>query len=130
MSRVYTIPPKPTLYAGVLFRSLLESEWAEFFDQKLIRWSYEPRAYHLPCRPWQWYKPDFLFPDFKAYGEVKPDCSDVEDGMTPEEYALCGELCIRTGYRVVMLIGEPDNGPWPSLVFRDGDAHLEDWSFE
>lgn len=127
MTRIYTIPAKPTLYSGVLFRSLLESEWAAFFDSRSLIWEYERQCYRLPSRPNKQYFPDFFFPALSIYAEVKCDDANVEDGMTPAEYALCGELCIRTGYRVVMLIGEPGNGPHPSLAYRDGDAYLEDF---
>lgn len=130
MTRIYTIPAKPTRYAGVEFRSLLESEWAIFLDQRLIAWKYEPRAFHLPCRPWQWYKPDFLFPEFKVFAEVKPDVSEISEGFTETEYRLACELCDRTGYPVILLIGNPHPGPHPILIRREGEVfRMDDWEF-
>ncbi|MBA8838156.1 hypothetical protein [Ochrobactrum sp. RH2CCR150] len=38
----YTIKAIPTEYAGVNFRSRLESRWAAFFDLVGLKWDYEP----------------------------------------------------------------------------------------
>lgn len=39
---------KETLYAGITFRSRLESRWACFFDAAGIEWEYEPERISLP----------------------------------------------------------------------------------
>lgn len=127
-SRIYTIPARPVVHNDTLFHSTLESQWARFFDRRGIAWSYEPQGFRLPCRPHQLYYPDFLLKGI-GYAEVKPDASEIEEGFTPMEYSLCAELCIRTGQRVLMLVGGPGNDPHPCFEYRDGDAHLEDWSF-
>lgn len=129
MSRIYTIAPKIEIYNDREFDSKLNASWAKFFDARGIKWIFERQGFNLPCRPWQDYWPDFFFPDLVAWAEVKPDCTEVEDGFTPMEYSLCAELCIRTGQTVIMLIGAPDEGPHPAFYFRDGDAFIDDWRF-
>lgn len=67
--------PKPTVYKGYLFKSRLEARWAVFFDECQIAWRYEPESfvYDAPnLGGTTGYKPDFYFPDFDVYGEVKP----------------------------------------------------------
>lgn len=63
------IKPIQTEYNGYRFRSRLEARWAVFFDAMGIKYEYEPEGFeHYDYR----YLPDFYFPDFKVYGEVKP----------------------------------------------------------
>lgn len=59
-----TIDAKPTIYAGVRFRSRLEAKWAQFFDTIELKWEYEP------CRLDGWV-PDFLVAGWWL-AEVKP----------------------------------------------------------
>jgi len=42
------IPPKPTLYKGIEFKSRLEARWAVFFDGLKIRYQYEPYGEQTP----------------------------------------------------------------------------------
>jgi hypothetical protein len=56
---------KPTMYAGIEFRSRLEARWACFFDQLDWQWTYEPFDGNH-------YIPDFLIHDFPVIVEVKP----------------------------------------------------------
>lgn len=49
----YVYKSRPTIYAGVLFRSRLEARWAAFFDLAGWKWEYEP----LDLRNWT---PDFM----------------------------------------------------------------------
>lgn len=58
------IDAKPTMYAGVVFRSKLEATWARFFDVIGVEWEYEPT--HLPG-----WIPDFLVGGWWL-AEVKP----------------------------------------------------------
>ena len=65
------IKPIETIYNGYRFRSRLEARWAVFFDALEIKYQYEPEGF----KGWDgesYYLPDFYFPDFKVYGEVKP----------------------------------------------------------
>ena len=64
-------PPRaiPTRYAGVNFRSMLESRWAAFFDAMQWRWLYEPQELGG-------YIPDFVLTfERPILVEVKPEYS-------------------------------------------------------
>jgi hypothetical protein len=63
------IAPKPTQYAGHLFRSQLEAHWASALDHYGIRWEYEPVCLELPSG--SGYEPDFWLPDLDTVIEVK-----------------------------------------------------------
>jgi hypothetical protein len=60
----------PTLYKGYKFRSLLEAQWAAFFDHLAIEWHHELQGYLLApfgdC-----YRPDFYLPELGYWLEVK-----------------------------------------------------------
>jgi hypothetical protein len=58
-----------TQYKGYKFRSRLEARWAVFFDALGIEWEYEHEGYDLGKLGW--YLPDFWFPGFDCFGEVK-----------------------------------------------------------
>lgn len=77
MDRRYTIPNRPTEYAGVMFRSQLEAHWAAFFDVAGIEWEYEP----VRMRGW--------VPDFRLWGKFLAEVKPIEmDGfsLTVDEY--------------------------------------------
>jgi hypothetical protein len=67
----------PTPYKGYNFRSLLEAQWSEYFDQLAIEWHYEDRGFTLSpfgdC-----YRPDFFLPGLGYWIEVKPGNPDEE----------------------------------------------------
>lgn len=71
----YSILAKPTVYAGVNFRSRLEAKWAAFFDAVGWTWEYEPAT---EFRGWM---PDFRLLGAKrdTFCEVKPIESADED---------------------------------------------------
>lgn len=71
--QMYEIDAKPTKYAGVVFRSKLEANWAELFDAIGLAWEYEP----VVIPGWM---PDFRIAE-KWYAEVKP----VSDTRTIHE---------------------------------------------
>jgi hypothetical protein len=58
----------PTRYNGILFRSKLEANWAEFFDWHKIKWAFEPEGFNLNG---VYYLPDFWLPEIKTIFEVK-----------------------------------------------------------
>lgn len=62
------IKPIETHYKGYRFRSRLEARWAVFFDAMEINYMYEPEGFE---RCGYRYLPDFYFPDYRVYGEVK-----------------------------------------------------------
>lgn len=67
------IPAKRCIYKGIVFHSKLEARWAIIFDTLGLDWVYEPGIYK---REWGdeliEYKPDFYFPKYRIYAEVKP----------------------------------------------------------
>jgi hypothetical protein len=109
---------RPTRYAGVRFRSRLESVWAEALDDAGLRWAYEPQEYVCGNRT---YLPDFWLADLDAHAEVKP----VEPTMG--EYMLGKLLCVQTQRPVYFLVGSPGPGyaacylpvpDWPGVTFE------------
>ena len=63
-----------TYYNGYRFRSRLEARWAVFFDAMGIRYEYEHEGFerHLNhIEPPVRYLPDFWFPEYELFGEVK-----------------------------------------------------------
>lgn len=65
-----------TVYNGYRFRSRLEARWAVFFDAAGIEYEYEPEGFELDDGTK--YLPDFYFPDYDWYGEVKPPRDGAE----------------------------------------------------
>lgn len=59
-----------TEYNGYRFRSKLEARWAVLFDALNIEYEYEPEGFELSDGTR--YLPDFYFPRFEMYAEVKP----------------------------------------------------------
>lgn len=72
--------PIETYYNGILFRSKNEAKWARFFDLLKINANYEPETVngYLGIM----YKPDFYFPDYEVYGEVKSTFDSLHDPRT------------------------------------------------
>lgn len=65
---------KRAIYKNICFRSKLEARWAVTFDCLGIEWVYEPGI--LKSSFWEdsiYYRPDFYFPKFGMYAEVKPN---------------------------------------------------------
>jgi len=58
-----------TVYNGYRFRSRLEARWAVFFDHAGIEYEYEPEGFELGDGTR--YLPDFYFPEYDWYAEVK-----------------------------------------------------------
>lgn len=61
--------PIETIYNGYRFRSRLEARWAVFFDAAGIMYEYEPEGFEL--EDGTRYLPDFYFPAYGWYAEVK-----------------------------------------------------------
>lgn len=92
-----------TPYKNYLFRSRLEAKWAYYFDLFNVRWEYEKEGYELGdgIR----YLPDFYFPDYRIYAEVKPILP------TFKEHSKCKRLANLTQCKVIELVGLPSNRP-------------------
>lgn len=67
------IKPIETYYNGYRFRCRLEARWAVFFDVMNVRYLYENEGFKLNFDNGQSisYLPDFYFPEYDLYGEVK-----------------------------------------------------------
>jgi hypothetical protein len=64
------------LYKDILFDSLLEAQWASFFDTISVRYQYRPARFNLSpgLSPGldQWYEPQFLLVDDRKWFEAFP----------------------------------------------------------
>jgi hypothetical protein len=116
---IYDIKPKPTIYAGKVFRSQLESQWARYFEGIGLAWEYEPRIFHLPTGP---YIPDFCIGTKESgpheWVEVKPDGfgSLLHNQKAKEKIA---GLCEATRERVHLLIGAPRGQPNQHALYME-----------
>jgi hypothetical protein len=63
------LQPIPVIYSGILFRSTLEADWAEYFDRLHLHWFYEPEA--LKAGSTSGWLPDFYLPELKLFVECK-----------------------------------------------------------
>lgn len=86
-----------TVYKGYRFRSRLEAKWAFYFDVLGVEWLYEAEGFDLG--PLGYYLPDFLFPGWGCWGEVKPSA------FTEDEYNKCAALAPKC----LLLEGMPDH---------------------
>lgn len=95
----------PTTFKGIDYRSKLEAKWAAFFDALDVRVEYEPQGFmfHDPVGQSISYRPDFYFPEFEAWGEVKPVAP------TRAESAKAEMLSKNTHQAVYIFIGPPQN---------------------
>jgi hypothetical protein len=97
---------KPTVYAGIEFRSRLEAKWACFFDELGWRWTYEPFDGNG-------YIPDFLIHgDSPLLVEVKPAVS-LADYRAPIPKMIAGL-----------------SGQWPADLLIVGADPLPAWEHD
>lgn len=89
-----------TEYAGYLFRSRLEARHAVYFDYLNVNWEYEKEGFELGNN--ERYLPDFYFPDFGMFGEVKPV------PFSFKEHSKCKRLAVLTQKIVIELVGLPN----------------------
>jgi hypothetical protein len=88
-----------TKYDGCLFRSRLEARFAVYFNYLGVEWLYEPEGFELGINGR--YLPDFFFPKFKLYAEVKP----IKFNYL--EHSKCRRLANLTQCNVIELVGIP-----------------------
>lgn len=69
--------PIPTEYNGDLFRSRLEARWAVYFTHLGLQYIYELEGFKLPDG--SLYLPDFWFPMFQCWAEVKPRLLEIHE---------------------------------------------------
>ena len=65
----YDTASKSIVYENTAFRSILEAQWAVFFDMMHIKWEYEMHA--LDIGKGKVYIPDFYLPELDLYVEAK-----------------------------------------------------------
>ena len=116
----------PVRYRGHHCRSRLEARWMVFFDRSGIEFQYEPQGYRLPngtC-----YLPDFYFPKFLTWAEVKPvrftdsersKCAAVAAGLKELFLILDGPPAFREYLGAAWDCGQVDQHPY-SLDWRHG----------
>lgn len=110
-----------TFYAGRKFRSRLEARWAVYFDALGVTWDYEAEGFVLPSG--ECYLPDFYFPKYKCYGEIKP--LDFESDPRHEEFVRTSENSL------LIFIGNPGQRPNEVMKKTDFDAayHMDGYAF-
>lgn len=117
-----TIEAKPTWYAGTVFRSRLEADWAATLDTVGVRWEYEPQTIALPSGAT--YIPDFRLPEIGMWLEVKgPGVPRIEKTIELGETLAChcdGDCVCEWPHGEFVVIGqapEPyrleDDPHWP-----------------
>lgn len=89
---------KDTEYGGILYRSQLEAQWAQFFDLCKIRHKYEFEKVDLGVDK---YTPDFWLPDFEVWIEVKPY-------KQYRPHSKCYRCAIETRKQVLLVQGKPE----------------------
>ena len=97
-----------TEYKGYKFRSRLEAKWAVLFDYINLKWEYEPDGFQM--RGGAKYLPDFYFPEYGYYAEVKPP----RPGML-QELEKAKNLVRESKDKAVVVLGnvpEVENDAW------------------
>jgi hypothetical protein len=98
----YFLKAIPSIYKEIEFRSLLEVNYARFFDFYNIKWEYEMEGYDLDG---VWYLPDFWLPKIKTFFEVKGIMRNIEKpfklakALEEDDYEWHQEIMV--------LIGDP-----------------------
>lgn len=88
-----------TKYGKYIFRSRLEARFAVYFDELGVEWLYEHEGFDLGGER---YLPDFYFPKYKLYAEIKPVA------FTDKEHSKCKRLCLMANCMVIELVGLPN----------------------
>lgn len=105
-----SIKPIETVYNGYHFRSRLEARWAVFFDAAGIEYEYEPEGFEL--EDGTKYLPDFYFPEYDWYAEVKAPRDNAADEIEKASRFVGGKI------RVLILLGNiPDECEMPVYHF-------------
>jgi len=132
-----------TEYKNYRFRSRSEARWAIYFDAIGVKWRYEVGGYELGID--SNYLPDFYFPEYDAFGEVKPD--NFEKDPRHDRFVLASgkSLLLFVGppsedynYQIWKEAGGGDVRKIEGRAFADhimkkygimyyGDVHAEDW---
>ena len=115
------IKPIETVYNGYRFRSRLEARWAVFFDTAGIQYEYEHEGFELENGTR--YLPDFYFPSYDWYAEVKAPRDNAFDEIER------ASKFVGKGIRVLILLGNiPPVCEVP--VYHFGALHYDELSHE
>lgn len=110
-----TIKAIETVYNGYRFRSRLEARWAVFFDTLGVEYEYEPEGFDLGEHGW--YLPDFIFPKWNVYVEIKPY-------SVLKSKEVCKPAVLSENQKMLAVVGNP----WPSkyrlFFWEHGDLML------
>jgi hypothetical protein len=124
----YSIPVRPTLYDGHLFRSVNEARFAVFLNALGVVYQYEPRLYEFPLSASSPLHPTHpsgtlkYIPDFVALGmffELKPKAP------TRIEQVKAWLLAEQTGQPVYVVWWART---WRTMLFHAGEVELG-WAF-
>lgn len=111
-----TVEAIPSWYAGIVFRSKLEADWAATLDRYHVPWQYEPETLTLPSGAT--YIPDFWLPDHGIWLEVKgTGVPRIEKAIELGQTRAChcdGTCTCKWPGGELVLIGHPPRqyNPW------------------
>lgn len=90
----------PTTYNGNTYFSRLEAKWACFFEHAKINNTYEAQGYSV--EDGTKYNPDFYFPDYDIYGEVKGNIKYWQKDIE----RVSKFLTSKTPFKGIMIFGD------------------------
>lgn len=105
-----------TNYGGCFFRSRLEARWAIYFDAIGWKWNYEPEGFELPGGTR--YLPDFWFPEFDLYAEIKPESAPAAAFDKATAFA-------RAGKNILLLDGVPERRAYKAKFGKYGPDNMD-----
>lgn len=126
---MYSVPVKPTVYDGHLFRSLNEARFAAMLNQLAVEYQYEPSLYEFPLSPTSPLRPTHpsgtvkYIPDFRAmdiFFELKAK------EPTLMEQVKASFLAEETGKAVYVVW--PTYTKYKTMLFDGGQVELG-WEF-
>lgn len=90
----------PTVYNGTTYFSRLEAKWACFFEHANIKFTYEAQGYSSDDG--SRYNPDYYFPDYDIYGEVKGNIKYWQKDIE----RVSKFLASKSPFRGIMIFGD------------------------
>jgi hypothetical protein len=127
-----TIPPVPTTYRGIKYRSRTEAKWAVLFTHFGLTFDYEPETFDIKG---VWYLPDFYIKDWDCYFEVKPsNLMEGDEKLLDDAIYKCSGLNELLKKKVLVAAGPPRSGRGTNfIVYHGGEVmlccHIVKWTF-
>jgi len=100
------------------FHSILEAQWAVFFDAMGIKYEYEKEVFQFEEHI---FIPDFWLPQVSMWADVKPN------RFTDVETLKCQKVANKTGKRCLLLEGAPDFRSYWGIASENEDDDYCDW---